>query len=55
MKISFTALICGGYGDKLFEREEQVKGEDMTISEALSEIEEMLNYSEVVVRIEQDE
>ena len=47
------ALICGGGGPDVWDRDITIGGDNMTISQALAKIEEQLEYSEVVVSIEQ--
>ena len=54
MKFSFTAFIVGGIGPDVYDREETVSGEDLTIREALHRIESHLRDDEFVIGIEQD-
>lgn len=53
MKFSFLAVISGGYGPDVWDREVTVSGEDMTIKQALEQIEADLEGDEAVVMIEQ--
>ena len=55
MMFKFLAEIQGGTGDKVWENEVTVGGEDMTISQALQEVENALPYDAVVVSISQED
>ena len=54
MYFEFLACIQGGRGDEVWDNEITVSGEDMTISQALDEVEEMISGDDAsVVSIEQ--
>lgn len=53
MEFTFLAVIDGGIGENVWDREFTIKGEDLTIAEALAKIEEDLCADEVVISIEQ--
>ena len=55
MRFAFTALICGGKGDNIWDYEKTVSGENMTISEALAKVESEIGYDEQVVEIYQND
>ena len=54
MKFTFLAIVSGGYGPDVWDNEVTVSGEDMTIKQALEEVEKGLEgVDAVVVQIEQ--